>query len=61
MKLEDGNCKKLGKLEDILFRARHRAGEDNNVEMYGILDNALLLAQDLGMGLKLERDRRKAQ
>ena len=61
MTTEDTNSKSLGKLEDMLWRARHIARENNDVEMYGRLDNAFLLTQYLSMGLILERDKRNSQ
>jgi hypothetical protein len=59
MTLENKNAETLGKVEDSIFRMRQIAARNDDVEMYGKLDDTLLLVQYLGMGLKLERDNRR--
>jgi hypothetical protein len=44
----------LKRLEDEIFDARRLAGQNNNVEIYGKLDNALIRVQGLGMLLALD-------
>ena len=58
MTTKDRNTKTLKRIEDTIFRARHTAADNNDVEMYGKLDDALVLVQHLSMGLMLERDDR---
>ena len=57
MTLKDRNNSTLRKLEDLIFRARQKAAE-NDPQIYGMLDDALLRVQYLGMGLKPEREHR---
>ena len=52
--MERNISRTLGQIEDDIFDARHLAGENNCVEIYGKLDNALLRVQGLGMLLALD-------
>jgi hypothetical protein len=60
MTREERNNANLKKVEDLIFDARHNAGQNRYGEIYEKLDAALLLVQRLGMGLKIEREGRNA-